>query len=985
MNKKYLYLLMMASFNVLSAGEYIETAKKNTPSSWMTKEFNAMWGLESIGAHYAYARGYNGENINIGIFDDAVFVHPEFNFKLNKLDSDQPYDFENGVFADHGTHVAGIAAASRDGKEMHGVAYKAGLVSTKILETDDNHFEKLIRDNTRIFNNSWGPDPEIMKDENGRDIRLPDGRPFFETVTKQDALSGFLTEKIKELSEEPIPSSGLNDDLIHSALVRAARFEKLIIFAAGNSNSYNVPIGESAIPTLIPEVLSNFIVVVNVDKDSILDPSSTMCGYTASYCIAAPGQEIYSTRANGEEIDEDNITPTYGVLSGTSMSAPMVSGAAAVLMQRFPYMTASQISSVLLTTSTDLGANGIDSLYGWGKLNLKDAIDGPKMFITADDIPTEFYVEGSYEQTQFVANIPGIGAIIEPESGNQRVCNGIECAYDIWANDINGHGGLTKVGNGSLVLTGNNTYIGPTKINQGALVVNGSILSDVSVQDGSTIAGIGSIGSLVNYKGGIVAPGYMGNVGSLNVTGNVNLKLGGLYLIDIDESGKSSKIQSNGHVSIEGSDIAVSLPIHENLLSKREVNSLLGQQFNILSGVQGVVGQFGSVKSNFLFLDMVLDYQSNKVMLDMKRNNRSLINVAKTQNERSLASALNTLPIGSPIYESIIRASSESDVRQAYQQLSGQIHSDISSSLIQDSRQLRETLNGRLRQMSGASNVSDIKTNNNSAWAHLFGTWDHASGNLNSTGYKSTNYGVLLGIDSEIYDDWQFGSAVGYSKTALNGGYGSNANSNNYQLALYGGKRLDNLALRFGIGNTWHSIDTSRTISYGSNFDHQASKYNGQTAQIFTEVGYNLNTGWSNIEPFVNLAYINFKNDGIAEKGGATSLRGDKQHTESQVLTLGLRADSQWRVNNSTEIGVSSELGWHHQLGDLKRASGLNFSGNDTLFIVNSVPVSRNAAIVKLEANAFVNKNIKFSLGYSGALSENYQDNSITAGFTWNF
>ena len=86
-------------------------------------------------------------------------------------------------------------------------------------------------------------------------------------------------------------------------------------------------------------------------------------------------------------------------MTGTSMAASHVTGAVAVLMQLFPYMTAEQISAVLKTTATDLVKPGIDERFGWGKINLKDAIDGPKMFIAPADIPAEFYVPGSYTNT----------------------------------------------------------------------------------------------------------------------------------------------------------------------------------------------------------------------------------------------------------------------------------------------------------------------------------------------------------------------------------------------------------------------------------------------------------------------------------------------------------------------------------------------------------------------------------------------------------
>nr|WP_311771931.1 S8 family serine peptidase [Serratia marcescens] len=62
-----------------------------------------------------------------------------------------------------------------------------------------------------------------------------------------------------------------------------------------------------------------------------------------------------------------SVNPRYGNKSGTSMAAPHVTGVAAVLMQRFPYMSADQISAVFKTTATDLGVPGIDNLFGWGE------------------------------------------------------------------------------------------------------------------------------------------------------------------------------------------------------------------------------------------------------------------------------------------------------------------------------------------------------------------------------------------------------------------------------------------------------------------------------------------------------------------------------------------------------------------------------------------------------------------------------------------
>ncbi|HGM5256834.1 TPA: autotransporter outer membrane beta-barrel domain-containing protein [Serratia marcescens] len=991
----------MVSFGVFSDDTYRETARAGESESWMTEEFKKQWGLEAIGAQYAYARGFTGKGVTIGIFDERVFPHPEFAGRFNRVDIEEVYNYGTSVnypgwgafiFGRHGVHVAGIAGAARDGQEMHGVAYDAGLVSAKYIGTENNYFEPMIQSDSRVFNNSWGYRLPVHKDENGNDIRLPNGRPYYTQVTSRYTLDRFDSDDvlaIRALSENPISSSGPNTfNELYGALLRAARAEKLIVFSAGNNNTYNVPTMTSYVPFFFPETLNNFIITANLTQKDVLAISSTRCGETASYCLSAPGTDIYSTSAQTDYVHyfqtlEKDILPSYESLTGTSMAAPMVSGAAAVLMQRFPYMTASQIASVLFTTATDLGEKGIDDVYGWGKLNLGRAIDGPGMFVTAADIPSELYVEGSYAKTQFVADIPGIGEIVEPGTSNQRVCDSSECGTDLWSNNISGHGGLTKEGAGTLELTGTNTYAGPTLVNQGRLAVNGSVTSAVSVQNGGIVGGSGTVGSLTARQGGTVAPGN--SIGTLNVAGNVSFEPGSRYAVEVGPNGQSDRIQSSGSATIGGGEVAVTLENSPNLLTQSEVRSLLGQQYTILSAQQGVSGQFDAVAPNYLFLGTGLSYQPTGVTLSVGRNGTSFASVAQTPNERAVAAAADALAAGNPVYESLLGSGTAGEARQAFRQLSGQIHADIASALVNDSRYLREALNGRLRQAEGLASSSAIKADEGGAWAQLLGAWDHASGDANATGYQASTYGVLVGLDSAAADDWRLGVATGYTRTSLHGGYGAKADSDNYHLAAYGDKQFGALALRGGAGYTWHRIDTKRSVNYGMQSDRDTAKYSARTEQLFAEAGYSVQGEWLNLEPFVNLAYVNFENNGIAESGGAAALRGDKQHTDATVSTLGLRADTEWQVSAGTTVALRSELGWQHQYGGLERGTGLRFNGGNAPFVVDSVPVSRDGMVLKAGAEVAVNENATLSLGYGGLLSQHHQDNSVNAGFTWRF
>ncbi|BEN23110.1 outer membrane autotransporter barrel domain-containing protein [Serratia marcescens] len=1006
-------LICLTAIGGAQAATYIENGKAGDPASWRSSEFNAEWGLGAIHADQAYAAGYTGKGIKLGIFDQPVYAkHPEFageNKVINLVtegirEYTDPYipvkkgdDFlydgtpsvdSDGTLGSHGTHVGGIAAGSRDGGAMHGVAFNAQIISAEngdpgpedgiILGNDGAVYQAgwdaLVASGARIINNSWGIGITEKFDKGGYD-------PAYPHFTVNDAQKQF--DQIKVIL-------GTKPGGAYQGAIDAARSGVVTIFAAGNDGNLNNPDAMAGLAYFVPDIAPNWLSVASLQDptnsgDYSISTFSSRCGYTASLCVSAPGTRVYSSVIEGTSVE--NLTTGYAKYSGTSMAAPHVAGSVAVLMERFPYLNGAQVAEVLKTTATDMGAPGIDALYGWGMINLGKAINGPGMLATVEDIPEEFRIPDptgvAYGPTQFVVDLPGVGAVLDKGKPTERVCSDVLCGLDFWSNDISGHGGLTKQGIGTLVLTGNNTYAGPTLVNQGRLAVNGSVTSAVSVQSGGIVGGSGTVGSLTARDGGTVAPGN--SIGTLNVAGNVSFEPGSRYAVEVGPNGQSDRIQSSGSATIGGGEVAVTLENSPNLLTQSEVRSLLGQQYTILSAQQGVSGQFDAVAPNYLFLGTGLSYQPTGVTLSVGRNGTSFASVAQTPNERAVAAAADALAAGNPVYESLLGSGTAGEARQAFRQLSGQIHADIASALVNDSRYLREALNGRLRQAEGLASSSAIKADEGGAWAQLLGAWDHASGDANATGYQASTYGVLVGLDSAAADDWRLGVATGYTRTSLHGGYGSKADSDNYHLAAYGDKQFGALALRGGAGYTWHRIDTKRSVNYGMQSDRDTAKYSARTEQLFAEAGYSVRGEWLNLEPFVNLAYVNFENNGIAESGGAAALRGDKQHTDATVSTLGLRADTEWQVTPGTTVALRSELGWQHQYGGLERGTGLRFNGGNAPFVVDSVPVSRDGMVLKAGAEVAVNENATLSLGYGGLLSQNHQDNSVNAGFTWRF
>ncbi|BEM25679.1 hypothetical protein SME04J_40450 [Serratia marcescens] len=726
-------LICLTAIGGAQAATYIENGKAGDPASWRSSEFNAEWGLGAIHADQAYAAGYTGKGIKLGIFDQPVYAkHPEFageNKVINlvtegireytdpyipvkkgdafRYDGTPSVD-SDGTLGSHGTHVGGIAAGSRDGGAMHGVAFNAQIISAEngdpgpedgiILGNDGAVYQAgwdaLVASGARIINNSWGIGITEKFDEGGYD-------PAYPHFTVNDAQKQF--DQIKQIL-------GTKPGGAYQGAIDAARSGVVTIFAAGNDGNLNNPDAMAGLAYFVPEIAPNWLSVASLQDptntgDYSISTFSSRCGYTASFCVSAPGTRVYSSVIEGTSVE--NLTTGYAKYSGTSMAAPHVAGSVAVLMERFPYLNGAQVAEVLKTTATDMGAPGIDALYGWGMINLGKAINGPGMLVTAEDIPEEFRIPDptgvAYGPTQFVVDLPGVGAVLDKGKPTERVCSSDLCGLDFWSNDISGHGGLTKQGIGTLVLTGNNTYAGPTLVNQGRLAVNGSVTSAVSVQNGGIVGGSGTVGSLTARRGGTVAPGN--SIGTLNVAGNVSFEPGSRYAVEVGPNGQSDRIQSSGSATIGGGEVAVTLENSPNLLTQSEVRSLLGQQYNILSAQQGVSGQFDAVAPNYLFLGTGLSYQPTGVTLSVGRNGTSFASVAQTPNERAVAAAADALAAGNPVYESLLGSGTAGEARQAFRQLSGQIHADIASALVNDSRYLREALNGRLRQAEGAGEL----------------------------------------------------------------------------------------------------------------------------------------------------------------------------------------------------------------------------------------------------------------------------------------
>ena len=324
-------LTMLASFPANSAS--IE--------EFQTEEYYGNGGLDLINAAEAYSKGYTGKGITIGINDEPVNLeHDSFSGKtgskyIGSLDL-SGIDWKSN---NHGSHVGGIAAGSKNRKGMHGVAFEADVIST-YTKAEDLGFSKYDSySEVKAINNSWGPACSIddLFKFKKFDSELPGAYVSYYLYYVYSTYSDY-TNLIKEIASK----------------------DKLLVFGNCNDGQHECGI-LPFVYWLQGKSVNNFISVISalnsygdnthlvrnsdgtITGDFINSAFSNLAKYYEDNSISAPGWSILSSAATNNN--------EYLIRSGTSMSAPFVTGGAALVQQAFPYMNAKQIGDVLLSTA----------------------------------------------------------------------------------------------------------------------------------------------------------------------------------------------------------------------------------------------------------------------------------------------------------------------------------------------------------------------------------------------------------------------------------------------------------------------------------------------------------------------------------------------------------------------------------------------------------------------------------------------------------
>ncbi|MFE6974030.1 S8 family serine peptidase [Streptomyces sp. NPDC057682] len=290
--------------------------------------------VPQIGAPEVWKSGYRGDGVKVAVLDTGIdLAHPDLADRVAGAKSFVPgQDVQDG--RGHGTHVAGIVAGSgaASGGRYTGVAPGARLLVGKVLDNRGNGDESSV-----IAGMEWAA-------AQGADI-------ISMSLGAETEESG---DPISEAVDELTGSSGA-----------------LFVISAGNTGP-----GRTTVST--PGIAARALTVGATDaQDRLADFSSRgpTVGGALKPEITAPGVNIVSARAAGTQLGPV-VDTDYSAISGTSMAAPHVSGAAALLVQQHPDWGPERLKDALVSSARTGAGNDVYE-QGTGRLAVDRASAAP--------------------------------------------------------------------------------------------------------------------------------------------------------------------------------------------------------------------------------------------------------------------------------------------------------------------------------------------------------------------------------------------------------------------------------------------------------------------------------------------------------------------------------------------------------------------------------------------------------------------------------
>ncbi|MGW3613882.1 S8 family serine peptidase [Micromonospora sp. NPDC005163] len=482
-------------FVATSPGE-LDAAK----ASWETPEYgyytghnpstpgtavNSPWQLVAVNASTAYALGYCGQGVTLGMMDSGYrATHEAFQTGLiasvraegvygtsgygyrgatpsNPFTAGEPFtvagDQARTSDYSHGTGMLGVTSGMRDGKDQHGIAFGSKMYVAKTGGSDTQSHgpfhdyvywhtanKALVDAGAQVINSSWGSYVQTIDrtrfDGLGNDLGVNGNLANAYQLPGKDSASATAmatiipNEYLKDLEyqyfffKKSYSEGGIQYNPNHpgrsfmDAIWDAIKDSGTVNVRSSGNNDWSNPYFRPAYPFFNPLAEKQWIAVSGVQPPTAANPE-----YTKQFGYNEAGLAKWwtvSTPSNSVRTTNSGGDTNYSNSSGTSPATPVATAVMGVLLSRYPNMDAKQVRELMFTTANNKMSDGVRFL-GTGQTSPS----GASIAWTAPDgLPDERWGWGIPDLAK---GMYGPGQILSPMTYNMD-----KAPLDVWSNDI---------------------------------------------------------------------------------------------------------------------------------------------------------------------------------------------------------------------------------------------------------------------------------------------------------------------------------------------------------------------------------------------------------------------------------------------------------------------------------------------------------------------------------------------------------------------
>lgn len=542
-------------------------------------------------------------------------------------------------------------------------------------------------------------------------------------------------------------------------------------------------------------------------------------------------------------------------------------------------------------------------------------------------------------------------------------------------------------------------------VEPGAHMMNSGMAGRVEVREKARFSGNGTV-EFLSVAGQLeVGP----EIGAPSITKDFSLTETAELIYGVNADGGSSMINVEGTAFLNNATLTVAGVPGEYIEAREHTVIRAGT----------IEGAFGTVSSTLAFMTATLTSTDTQVSLTYARNDVPLREAATSDNGRAFTASIEEpqpvkpsepiailtvaqAPAASPNTEAptnkpaeppeiiapppkpasqlhaatpaektnaAINALLGSDMAtaaDAIDQLSGYNAADLGNATLSSSAPIGT---GMLSAMD-RRNSENIHSNGQ-VWVQAIGNSGRIGKQLGSQALKHSTKGLMLGTDWAVSPDWRLGVIGSKTQTRLDS-HPFDGRLDSWHVGAYALHQDGPIALRLGAIYGNHDGSTKRHVAFNGFRDRLKGRYDANTQQVFGQLGYNLNVGHFDVEPYVQVGYQRYQRDRYTEKGGSAALQFSGQSQDNYNSNLGLRLARTFPLDQGMRLTPRLNLGWKHLYGETRGTSRQRLASAGNTYTVEGVELDRDSLLLEAGLDLAVSPRHTLGLNYRG---ETGQDN----------